>query len=370
MILSRRERLIALVTAAAVGILMLDRYALTPFEESRSGTLARKEAVLNELQRGRQLLANQRQLAPRWRAMLDGGLQGDPAEAEGQLLHACRNWAQESRLSLVSLTPDRGLETGDLREIAVRATLTGSMEGIRQFLGRVRGAAIPVRVDELLISARREGTDDLSLDMRLSTLYLASPALAGAAGPPGSATRPAERPAPPDLREYDILTQRNIFSRDRGRREPERPERERPTLPVVTPPAPQPELQLVLTGVLRVGDEWIASVEDRRTGVTLKLRPGEPAGTGHVRSVSMDGLIFDRDGNLIPVSVGQTLTGVAAGPARGGVSVAMPTGPAPVPAGFGAPAAGPAPSPPAASGATDGMSIEERLRLRRQQESR
>jgi hypothetical protein len=42
---------------------------------------------------------------------------------------------------------------------------------VARLLWRVQTATIPIKVTELQISARKEGTDDLSFQVRTSTVY-------------------------------------------------------------------------------------------------------------------------------------------------------------------------------------------------------
>ena len=61
-----------------------------------------------------------------------------------------------------------------MREITFQAAGTGPMSAVARFLWRMETAPFPLRVEELQVGARREGTDDLSLQLRVSTLYLAA----------------------------------------------------------------------------------------------------------------------------------------------------------------------------------------------------
>jgi len=56
------------------------------------------------------------------------------------------------------------------------------MNAIARFLWRVETAGIPIRLKELQLGSRKEGTDDLTLQLRLSTLYQATPSPAPTSG--------------------------------------------------------------------------------------------------------------------------------------------------------------------------------------------
>jgi len=180
--LSTREKWIAGLAAAAVALLLLDRIALTPFLDRRARIETEKQQLVRQMADARALFDQRKMAAPRWRAMVgreDGqGLKRGSSAAESQLLHAVRRWSEESGLALTSMNPNRLPQKGDLGEIVCLAVGTGPMRAVVQFLGRLQTAAIPVKVNELHLSSRKEGADDLSLQVRVSTLYLA-----GEAGP-------------------------------------------------------------------------------------------------------------------------------------------------------------------------------------------
>jgi Tfp pilus assembly protein PilO len=172
MILSKRERLIILVTAIVLALLALDRYAITPLLDYRAAIETQKQRAATEMQRATALMAHKRRIDPKWRETMAAGLKRDPAEAESQILHAVRDWSAETGLKLASLKPERLPGKKSLQEISFQAVGTGSMDAVARFLWRIETAEVPIRVKELQLGARKEGTDDLTLQLRLSTLYL------------------------------------------------------------------------------------------------------------------------------------------------------------------------------------------------------
>ncbi len=174
MVLSRRERYVLIATAAVVAVLALDRLAVSPLLARRAKTGAERDRLVSERDRANVLLARREQLAPRWRQMEATGLKSDAGEAESQILHAIRDWAEEAGVSLSLLKPDRLAEKSRLPEIAFQASGTGKMGSVARLLWRVQTATIPIKVTEIQLSARKEGVDDLSFQMRISTLYAPS----------------------------------------------------------------------------------------------------------------------------------------------------------------------------------------------------
>lgn len=180
MILSRREQYVALAAAITVAILLLDWYVLTPILDRREQLQTERQKLVAELNEAQALFRRQRLLGRKWRAMLDAGMPTGLAQAESQVLHALRDWSQESRLTLSSMKPGKVVESGELVELSFQASGTGSMSAVAKFLWHIETASLPLRVQQLQLGARKEGADDLSLQLTLSSLSLAAAGESGA----------------------------------------------------------------------------------------------------------------------------------------------------------------------------------------------
>ncbi len=170
--LSKRETYIALMAAAAVALLVADLYVITPLLESGAALGAERQALLREMEDAQRLFEQRRLLNRKWEELTAGGLTDDPAQAESRLLHAVRDWAEEAGLTLSAVKPERKEKDGRVREISIQASGTGSMRAASRFLWHVETTDLPLRIRELQIGSRKEGTDELSVQLKASTLYL------------------------------------------------------------------------------------------------------------------------------------------------------------------------------------------------------
>lgn len=175
MILSKRETIALLLACLTVGVLLLDWYVATPLLERRDTLEAERQALLAQQAEAQATFQRRRLFGPKWQAMLDSGMSKPLAAAESQVLHALRDWSQESRLTLSSLKPGKVVERGDLLEMQFQASGTGSMSAVSKFLWRIETAALPMRIEQLQLGARQEGSDDLSLQLSLSSICLPEP---------------------------------------------------------------------------------------------------------------------------------------------------------------------------------------------------
>ena len=172
MVFTKREKIIIAVTVAAMCLLVLDFYVLTPLLSNRAAVQAEKARLVAELAQAGGLLQRRRLLGPKWRSMLDNGMQRDPAEAESQILRLLRDRSAEAGVKLSSLQPERSTEKSELPEITVHVAGTGSMAAVSRLLWQIETARVPLKIKMLQLGSRKDGTDDLSLHLKVSTLYL------------------------------------------------------------------------------------------------------------------------------------------------------------------------------------------------------
>ena len=172
MAMSKRESYIFLAAGIVLGVVMGDRLVVGPLLAARDEAQARRHSLAGKLNQANATLREGRQARPRWQEMTAAGIKNEDDEAVSQVLHAVRDWADGAGVSLSLLQRERQTEKTPLPTIAFQAAGTGSMESVTKLLWRMQNATIPVRVTELQVWARNEGTDDLSVQMRLSTVYL------------------------------------------------------------------------------------------------------------------------------------------------------------------------------------------------------
>ena len=193
MVISKRERYIIAGSALVLGVLGLDQFVLNPLLNGWSQAQRQKETLHREMTRSLAARTIAREQSPRWKQMVAAGIKPDPAEAESQALHAIRDWAVESGVTLAMVKPDRLTEKTHLPAISFQAGGAGSMEAIAKWLWRMQYAKIPIRITELQLASRKEGTDDLTVQLRLSTLYMPAQAPAPAKAATGARSAESER---------------------------------------------------------------------------------------------------------------------------------------------------------------------------------
>lgn len=173
MVVSRRERYIAIAAGAVLALFVLDQWIITPLMQRQADLDLRLSRAQQELERAENLFSNQRRISRKWTEMVRAGLDRDASDAESQLLHNVRDWAADAGFTLASLRPERSEKVNDFRTATVRATGSGSMEQVGRFLYRLHVTGMPVRVTDMQLTTRREGVDDLALQVGIATVHLA-----------------------------------------------------------------------------------------------------------------------------------------------------------------------------------------------------
>lgn len=181
MIMSEREKKIGFATVIVLVVLLLDRFLLTPYLVKRDRLYSEQQNLEVELRNAGRTLAQWREMAPVWEDFLklDKEAVGG-AGSENETLNAIRNWAEQGGMLLSLLKPEGKNKKGELDESVFQVVGTGSMESISRFLWSVENVDFPVlKIKELQFASRREGIDNLTLQLRIGELHPASVLMPG-----------------------------------------------------------------------------------------------------------------------------------------------------------------------------------------------
>ena len=170
MVLSQREKYIAIGLGAALGLLVLDRLFFTPLSDWDVKLLDDRSSADAAVAKESRLFNRQHALMKVWREINTPALKSEPAEAQSQLQNALVTWAQESGLQPTGFHPEVLAEKNGFVESVIQAGFKGTTSTLADFLWRVESSQIPVRIDEMQISSHTEGVDELQVQMKISTI--------------------------------------------------------------------------------------------------------------------------------------------------------------------------------------------------------
>lgn len=168
--MSPRERSLAIIVVSVVAVALVYQFVVDPYFRKREELAKAVDGSNDELANAERTVRRARQLRDVETGLQNRGLKKDVAEARSQLLFALSGWAKEAGVSLTSLKEGRTTTEGRWIQINTQATAIGSQRAIANLLWRVESSTIPVRVSEMTINSRREGADDLQINLGVSTL--------------------------------------------------------------------------------------------------------------------------------------------------------------------------------------------------------
>ena len=172
MALTNRERLIMVLAGLSIVILVADRYVLSPIFEKRTEMSQLRQNLQGEVEQAQATLQRQKTLRKRWVQMQQAGLSYDIEEIEGLLFRHLEECSYQSRLLLTSIQPERLQSKGQIGQIEFMVSGTGTMESVTQFLWAIEMAEIPLKIDSLLLGANNENATQMTLQVKLSSIYL------------------------------------------------------------------------------------------------------------------------------------------------------------------------------------------------------
>lgn len=174
--------MLAIATVLVLGALAANTLVVDPLMDRRQETASQRLELEVRLVEAQTLFDQRRLLERRWKNLLSEDLRTD-ADAELRVARALDEWARQARLTLTSRQPDRTASAKGMREITFVVAGRGALDAVASFLHRVETADMPLKIIEMQLGSTGESGDNISLQLRLSTIYL------------GAGQRPVERPS-------------------------------------------------------------------------------------------------------------------------------------------------------------------------------
>jgi Tfp pilus assembly protein PilO len=151
--------------------LVVDKVILGPITGGLDELKVQRDVLVAEVGEAQSLFERRRLLEPRYKKMLSDGFRHD-TEAESRVLRSLREWSQTAALTLSSVKPERVASDQGLKEMTFAVAGTGTLRSVAQFLWQIETAALPIKVKNMQIGSASEAGDSMSLQLKLSALYL------------------------------------------------------------------------------------------------------------------------------------------------------------------------------------------------------
>jgi len=168
--LSKRERMIVLLTLISVGALVGDRLVRAPIANGLTALKSDRDKAVAQMAHAKLVLQQSQQVDQRAKRAV--GLKSD-AETESEVTKAMDQWSQDARLTLSSVKPDRLAGDKGAKEIVFVVTGKGPLDAVGWFLYQVETSDLPIKVKYMQLGSSSEAGESMSLELRVSALYLA-----------------------------------------------------------------------------------------------------------------------------------------------------------------------------------------------------
>lgn len=155
-----------------MGVLLFDYFIYTPLSDRTATIDAELEQVNDELTDASILFTRSARMNREWSKLAGSDVARSETEAESLVLNSTRDWAQSAGLTLTQLKPDRTEDVENFKVRSFRAVATGRMEEVGRFLYSIEQSNIPIRISDLNIATRKEGQDDLTVTLTVTTIFL------------------------------------------------------------------------------------------------------------------------------------------------------------------------------------------------------
>jgi hypothetical protein len=196
-VLSKREKLIAICVGVMAVLLLLYFIVVAPYYQTLDDLDAKAKELKSTQDSNSLLFVRQTKLQPVWQSMLDTGLESDFSNTQSRTQQYLQDWIGQSGVNLTAANSGRApTQQGDFQAIDFSLDFsTGGQQAMRQLgrlLASLETAEIPIRVSNLKITPVNPGSDQLTVHLVASALYMPGTDASGhpAAPEPDSGDQP------------------------------------------------------------------------------------------------------------------------------------------------------------------------------------
>ncbi|NLH41649.1 MAG: hypothetical protein GX448_07400 [Planctomycetes bacterium] len=171
MVLSKRERILAIGMIVVIGALVLNTILINPLAAGREATRNEKLKLEADIAEAQNVFAKRKILERKWKSLLVEDSQ-NATGSESRIARALTEWSRQTRLDVTSVKPDRTDTQKGMTETTFVLAGRGSLDAVASFLYRVETSELPVKVVDMQLGSSSESGDSMSLQLRLSAISM------------------------------------------------------------------------------------------------------------------------------------------------------------------------------------------------------
>ena len=173
--IDNRQRLLAIIAIAIVGLFVLDKMVFTPLTESWKSRSERIAQLRKSIEQGSMLLQRESHTRRFWNDIRQSTLPVNASQAEKELLGAFEKWSADSGVSISSIRPQwKKGATDEYSVLECRVDAAGTLAVLAKFLFYVESSPMAVKMENIEFTTRDKNGEQIALGLLISAVRLAS----------------------------------------------------------------------------------------------------------------------------------------------------------------------------------------------------
>lgn len=167
-----RQQVLVAVAIVVVAIFAGDKLLFTPLVakwRERSETLV---TLQKQVEDGAKMLLREQGLRSQWDHMRTNALPDSTSVAEQEVLKGFDFWSQDSRITIMSITPQWKRDNDERMTLECRVDAAGNLQTITRFLYNIEKDPLALKMENVEIAARDTLGQQLALTLQISGLSL------------------------------------------------------------------------------------------------------------------------------------------------------------------------------------------------------
>ncbi len=173
--IKNRQQMLILAAFAGLALLVGDSLIFSPLVKAWKARSEKIVELRKQVEKGDRLVKHEESYRTNWAQMQTNTLPHNSSLAEQQVLQAFDKWAQDSRISVNSITPQWKRDNDDFTTLQCRVDASGTVGTVGRFLYNIEKDPMALKIESVEITARDKEGAQLSLGLQISGLVLNLP---------------------------------------------------------------------------------------------------------------------------------------------------------------------------------------------------
>jgi hypothetical protein len=172
--IKNRQQMLIVAAIAAVALLVGDKLVFKPLTATWDKRARQIKDLRERVRDGQAIVRREQVIRSRWEHMQANTLTNNASAAEQRFFSAIDSWAQNSRASILAVTPQWRREAEDHATYECRVDASGNLSSLSRFIYEIQSERMAVNLESVELTARDKEGQQLALTLQISGLVLTS----------------------------------------------------------------------------------------------------------------------------------------------------------------------------------------------------